>query len=153
MAERLRRVITGALLVFVTVSVVWAYTGPFGRPSAVEPPVADASNAALLVYYFHGDRRCATCVGIEAGARRAVAAEFAAERRAGELELIARNADQPENAHFVEEFELVASSLVLATPDGKSHRVLDRVWQLVGDDAAFDAYVVDAVREARAGRW
>lgn len=153
MPDWLRRLITGALLVFVAVSVVWAYAGPRSASGAAVPASEHASDAALLVYYFHGNRRCATCEGIEAGARRAVAAEFAAELRAGELELVTRNTDQPEHAHYVEEFGLVASSLVVATPDGASYRVLDRVWGLVGNDAAFDAYVADAVRAAHEGRW
>lgn len=153
MHDGLRRLITGVLLAFVGISVVWAYARPDGGSGRVEAPAAHASDAALLVFYFHGDRRCATCEGIEAGARRAMAAGFAEELRTGDIELITRNTDRPEHAHYVEQFGLVASSLVVTTPGCAPYRVLDRVWGLVGDDEAFDAYVVEAVRAAQEGRW
>ncbi len=55
--------------------------------------------------------------------------------------------DQPANEHFVRQYGLSASALVLVGPDGKpgSWQKLDRTWELVDDEAAFKAYVVEAV--------
>jgi hypothetical protein len=149
----LRRLGTIGLLIFVAVCVVWAYAQPVGEPSSPQDSDDHESSAALIVYYLHGDRRCATCEGIEAGARRVLAVSFDAEVRSGALELITRNTDRAEHAHFTEDFGLVSSSLVVSTPDGTSFRVLDRVWQLVGNDAAFDEYVAAGVRSALDGGW
>lgn len=148
-----RRVLTSVLLLFVAFSVVWAYARPAAAP-ARDPASTEAHGAAsVVVYYLHGDRRCATCESIERGARRAVEAEFARRLADGELELRTRNTDRPEHAHLVDDFGLVASSLVVTTGDGTDYAVLDRVWQLVGDDAAFDAYVAAEIRRIAGGDW
>ncbi len=59
------------------------------------------------------------------------------------------NIDEPENKHFVEDFELVTKSLVLAEyQDGEVIRWenLKQVWQLVRDKERFLDYVRDSTR-------
>ena len=54
------------------------------------------------------------------------------------------NVEEPANEHFVEDYQLTASALVLVdTQDGEQEewRDLERVWELVGDELEFKAYV------------
>lgn len=54
------------------------------------------------------------------------------------------NTDEPENKHFIEDFQLVTKSVVLAEyHDGKIVRSknLDKVWQLVRNKDDFIEYV------------
>jgi hypothetical protein len=109
---------------------------------------ADAATATTetgtVVYYFHGNARCATCKTIEAYADEAVHAAFAGELDDGALEWRVVNIDEPENRHFIEDFQLVTRSVVLAEySGGKIVRFenLDKVWQLVRDKERFVTYV------------
>ena len=74
---------------------------------------------------------------------------FANELAAGTLEWRTVNTDQPENAHFNEDFGLTHSTLVVAEQaDGETLRFtsLDRVWELVHDeDDQFRRYVQDEI--------
>jgi hypothetical protein len=113
-------------------------------------PTAAATNAETVVYYFHGNARCATCKAIEAYADEAVHAAFAGELEEGALEWRVVNIDEPANRHFIQDFQLVTRSVVLAEyRDGRVVRFenLDQVWQLVRDKERFIAYIEDETRE------
>ena len=131
-----------------------AVPGPVAAAGAavVAPPrpstVAEAPAAAgIRVYYFHGTTRCATCKTIEAYAHDTVATAFAPELKAGSLEWTVVNVDEPANQHFTRDFQLYTRSVVVVdAKDPKRFKVLDRVWQLVGDKAAFQKYVEQEIR-------
>jgi len=139
---------TTALLLALTVSGVGSTVGV----AAVAPPKAAAAaapttSAGTLVYYFHGSTRCATCKTIEAYAHETVATAFAPELKAGSLEWKTLDVDDPANQHFVRDFRLYTRSVVVVdAKDPKRFKVLDRVWQLVGDKAAFQRYVEQEIR-------
>ena len=141
---------TTALLLALAVPGAVAATGA----AAVAPPkpsaaVAEAptASAGIRVYYFHGTTRCATCKTIEAYAHETVAAAFAPDLKAGSLEWKVINVDEPANQHFVRDFQLYTRSVVVVdAKDPKRFKVLDRVWQLVGDKAAFQKYVEQEIR-------
>jgi hypothetical protein len=104
----------------------------------------------IVVSYFHGDVRCATCKKLEAYSRDAVEKTFAAEIAAGRLAFKMVNTDRDENAHFVTDYSLVTKSLVVSDEaDGKVLRWtnLDKIWTLVrGDQQAYTDYVAAGVR-------
>ena len=110
--------------------------------------VAEApASAGIRVYYFHGATRCATCKTIEAYAHETVASAFAPELKAGSVEWTVVNVDEPANQHFTSDFQLYTRSVVVVdAKDPKRFKVLDRVWQLVGDKAAFQKYVEQEIR-------
>jgi hypothetical protein len=60
------------------------------------------------------------------------------------------NVDQPANQHFIKDYELYTKSVVLVKMrDGKqaAWKNLDRVWELLNDQAAFQKYVTDEVKQ------
>ena len=64
----------------------------------------------------------------------------------GELEWQAVNVEDPQHEHFVEEYELTASALVMVLLENgkqKQWKDLGRVWELVGDEWEFKEYVLD----------
>ncbi|HYN01822.1 MAG TPA: nitrophenyl compound nitroreductase subunit ArsF family protein [Vicinamibacteria bacterium] len=130
-----------ALLLALSVPVMVA------APVAAAAAPAPAVPAGILVYYFHGTTRCATCKTIEAYAHETVATAFAAELKAGSLEWKLVNVDEPASQHFVRDYQLYTRSVVVVdAKDPKRFKVLDRVWQLVGDKAAFQKYVEQEIR-------
>jgi hypothetical protein len=124
-----------------------AVAEPPSKPKPATPAAAPAASPAVLVYYFHATTRCATCRTIEAYAHDTIATRFAADLKAKRLEWRSVNVDEPANRHFIRDFQLYTRSVVLVDAnDPKRYRVLDKVWQLVADKAAFQAYVEREVR-------
>lgn len=144
-----KTVITTALFLFVGVSVAYLVGRETGLLSSSPSPAGAAAEAGRVVYYFHGNRRCTTCQRIEAYTATAVQSGFTRQLEDGRLAWRVVNVDEPANAHFVEDFELVTRSVVLAEfIDGECvrWRNLPDVWDLVGDEGAFIAYVQDETR-------
>ncbi len=117
---------------------------PKGSTAVAAPP---AASPGVLVYYFHATTRCATCRTIEAYAKDTVTSRFAADIEARRLAWQAVNVDEPANRHFIRDFQLYTRSVVVVdAKNPKRYKVLDRVWQLVRDKAAFQAYVEQEIR-------
>lgn len=146
-----RSVVTAVLLAFVGASVAYLVIGGTRQGTAEAPPEVQASaEPRVIAYYFHVTMRCPTCLAIEGGARAAIESAFPAELASGDVEFRSVNIDEPPNEHFVEDFRITASSLVLVREEGgKVSRWanLERVWDLVGDDPAFETYVLESARE------
>jgi hypothetical protein len=163
---KMKTLITAALLLFAATSVIYLVLSESG--SRVESPAEDDDMEAfvpiavssgaqssegeeqaqhkVIAYYFHGTARCATCRAIEAYAHEAVETGFPDQLQSGTLEWHAINVEEPENQHFVEDYELTTRSLVLSDMEGQSQvrwKNLDQVWDLVYDRDAFIAYVQD----------
>jgi hypothetical protein len=128
---------------------VSAETGKAGPENAVGDDNAGTTSEVVL-YYFHGTRRCNTCQTIESYAQEAVEGKFKNALQAGTLSWSPLNTDESENAHFVKDFALVSSSLVLVEVDGGEvvrHQVLQEAWTLVRDKPGFIEYVQKSVGE------
>ncbi|MGD2109612.1 MAG: nitrophenyl compound nitroreductase subunit ArsF family protein [Phycisphaerae bacterium] len=145
-------VISTVLLLFVAASVIYLVVDASRRePTARQPTtgqtVATASTQQahkLVAYYFHRTQRCDTCLTIEAYAEEALRAALPEAFETGEVEWHAVNIEEPANEHFVQDYELVTSTLVLVNMrDGKQvgWRALHEVWDLVDEKDAFLAYV------------
>lgn len=123
--------------------------GLAAAPPAFAEPGPSAGHV-VRVYYFHTTQRCASCKKVETLSEEAVREGFARELGAGALEWSSLNLDDPENRHFVEDFQLYTKSLVVVDlRDGKQVRWknLPRIWELLRDDVAFRQYVQREVHE------
>lgn len=159
-----KAIVTAALLAFVAVSVGYLIVSET-RTVAESPAPAVSENPAagdeasqpvarpahqVVAYYFHYTQRCPTCRKIERLAQEALQARFADALQRGELEWRVLNMDEPPNEHFVSDYALVASSLVLVDVHEGIQRAwtnMARVWELVHDETAFGAYVAGQARE------
>ncbi len=112
--------------------------------------VSDSTQAHKIVaYYFHGNVRCVSCKKIEAYTDEAIHGAFASELDGGSLEWRVVNIDEPENKHFIEDYQLYTKSVILSDmADGKEVRWknLDKVWKLLGDKDEFIAYIDNEVK-------
>ena len=109
----------------------------------------DAPAERVLVYYFHGTARCPTCQNIESFAHEAVTSNFGAELASGAMEWHSLDVMTDEHRHFVEDFQLVAQSVVLVRMAGDrmvTWKNLDQVWPLAHQKEAFLAYVTEELR-------
>jgi len=134
------------MFVVTVLTVASGVSAPWA--SAEEPVVSTVANG-VVAFYFHGNVRCATCKKIEAYADDAIHQGFAEALQNGALTWRVANVEETENRHFVEDFQLVTRSVVLAEyQDGKLVRWknLDKVWQLVRSKDSFVEYVQDEAR-------
>ena len=98
----------------------------------------------VIAYYFHGTYRCLKCKKIEQFSREAVHKYFADRLEDGSLTYKALNTDQPENRHFLQDYQLYTKSLVIVLmKDGKQvkWKNLEKVWQYLNDRETFFKYV------------
>jgi len=124
--------------------------GAVDEPSAGDPTDTSVRPTEIVAYYFHGNVRCATCRKLESYSEEAITGGFPSELASGRMAWRVVNTDEPENAHFVEDFALVSKSLVLVEYHGGDvtrFQNLTLIWQLVRDKDGFVKYVRDATRE------
>ena len=151
---RMKTVSTIVLLAFVALTLAWLVRDRVRSPAGGEAaaPVAEASAPAresqLLVYYFHTNVRCPSCLKIEDLTRRTVDQWFDGPVREGLVAWRPVNIEEAGNEHFIDEYELTVKSVVIVDwRDGRAARWknLGRVWELLDDDEAFVTYVRDEV--------
>jgi hypothetical protein len=151
--------VTTALLLFVAASIgvltvkslrQRPAAAPAGEHAATAAAAANALEPAptladgVVVYGFHGTVRCPTCREIEAGAHQALESGFAEQLKDGQIVWRVVNYEQPGNEHFATDYKLIAPTVVLVRMvrgQQQQWKNLDRVWELVGDDAAFIKYI------------
>jgi hypothetical protein len=114
--------------------------------SAKDTLAADTSAHRYIAYYFHTTRRCPSCMKIEAYTKEAIDSGFVKALKNRSLEWQVVNTDEPENEHFLKDYQLFTKSVVLVdTRGGKQVKWtnLAKVWELLGDKAGFVKYVQD----------
>lgn len=98
----------------------------------------------VVVTYLHGDARCSNCLKIEAFSKEAMEKHFAREMKKGTVEWRVINFEEAGNEHYFTDYKLFTKSVVVTeVKDGKEIRFqnLEKVWQHLGDKAAFIKYV------------
>lgn len=146
---KLKTVISTVLLLFVAISLVALIVKQTGdTPPAItsQQPLTNeqSQNDRLIVYYFHGNKRCPTCNTLEAYSKEAVEICFPSELESGRIEWQTVNYDKPRNEHFLTDYHLSFQSLVLVDmKDGKEtgYKNLEKIWDLVGNKEEFITYV------------
>jgi len=140
------------LAIVIVAGLAFGGTETSGVSSSESATGSDSTGTKpeVVLYYFHGTRRCNTCRTIESYTEEAVERKFKKALQAGTLSWTVLNTDEPDNAHFLEDFGLVSSSLVVVKVDGEEvvrHQILQDVWTLVRDKPRFIEYVQGSVAE------
>ena len=107
------------------------------------------SSGEVVAFYFHGNFRCNNCRKIEQYSREAVEKYFAEQFINKTLVFSVINTDLPENAHFIEDYQLYTKSLVIAEfKNGRQVRWknLTGVWNYLNDREKFYDYVRSEIR-------
>lgn len=119
------------------------------QAAPVKGPAAAAQSKAV-VYYFYTNTRCASCTQLEAYTREAVETLLSAGYKGWHVEFRAVNVEEPGNEHFTQDYRLESKSVIVQKFAGGKPLdwvKLDRVWTLLGDNAAFVNYVAAETRQ------
>lgn len=117
--------------------------------------LALAAGDPVTVYYFHATTRCDSCLEIERLAEEILVQEFSPELTDGRLLWRAVNADLPEHAHFISDFDLAANELVVARGNavrGGAYVKLPDTWTLAYDPETLQTRLMRLVRDALSQR-
>lgn len=98
----------------------------------------------VVAYYFHGNKRCVSCRKIEAYTKAAIDSAFVDGLKSGELEWQVVNTDSSQNEHYLGDYKMYTKAVILSDlHDGKEARWknLEKVWELLGDQKEFAAYI------------
>ncbi len=140
--------VLAGLVVVAVVAATMRWLGPASHGTAT----TEALPKALIVYCFHPTERCPNCEKIESYTREVLEKSFAGPLKQGQLVCRVANYESPENAHFVDEYKILASCVVLV--DARSGRaeapknLQQQAWELVGDKEAFQNFVRGEIQKA-----
>jgi hypothetical protein len=110
---------------------------------------ADNIDRQIVVYYFHGDKRCSSCLQIESITKEAIDSAFAGAMRDSLLTWRVINTDEDQNKHFILDYQLFTKSVIVSDwRNGKELRWknLEKVWEFLGNETAFKKYVIDEIQ-------
>ena len=155
---KLKSIISTILLIFVATSAGYLIFKESTKSDEHKP--VEKSNAAtsekkavpddaLIVYFFHGRNRCASCKIIEAFGKKAVEGGFPDEIKSGRIVWRDIELDNPENKHFIQDYKIFSISLILVNMENgkqKQWKNLEEVWNLLGNEKEFVDYVRGEVR-------
>ncbi len=123
-------------------------TAPLIKTASNDAP-SSAAPDKVVVYYFHGTRRCPTCLGIQKDIEETIEEKFSKELEAGMLVFEERNFEEEENKHFVEQFQLSFSTMIVTARAGEKVVQWDnagKIWDYAHAHGDLKAYVEENVR-------
>lgn len=138
-------------LAFVVLICLCNSSAVHGAEAESTPSPQPQPKEQVVVYYFHGTYRCPSCTTIEQYTRETIQHEFAPDLQAGRLAFLAINVEEPENAHFIQDYKLFTKSVIVSQVSaGKEQhwQNLGKVWELLQNEQAFKAYVQQEVTAA-----
>jgi hypothetical protein len=98
-------------------------TAPSNEPPSQAPRLTNTAQAAqqpkilakhVIVYYFHGTRRCRTCLGIQNTIKQTINKRFPQETASGKLTFKEVNIDEEANKHLAKEYQISFSTMIVA---------------------------------------
>jgi hypothetical protein len=152
-----KSVITILLLAFVGLSIAYLALKDPEETAVSDAETTDAVAAGqidenmdhqVVAYYFHGHKRCPSCLKIEAYSKEAVETGFGDAIESGSLVWKVINYEEPGFEHYADDYKLVTQSLVivdLRNGEQMEWKNLNRVWELLIDKDEFTAYVRDEI--------
>jgi hypothetical protein len=123
---------------------------PSEKPDSLSQEEAAPAGQTVIVSYFHGNRRCGTCMKLEAYSKETIQTNFKQELADSSVIWRTVNYDEEDNKHYIDDYGMYTKSLILSrVSDGKDveWKNLDKIWQLVKDKDKFMAYVQAETRD------
>jgi hypothetical protein len=155
---KLKTGVSVVLLLFVAAAVATLAVRGINRdnsaaPAAVREVPADvragrtspaAGADAYEVFYFMTSQRCENCINFEKYTTEVLNTSFSEPMREQKLAWTIINLDEPQNRHFIQDYQLFTKSIVLVRYQNGMQagwKNLDQIWNLVGDKASFQTYI------------
>ncbi len=119
-----------------------------GLASAAEIAPLAVTNAPEpiehVIFYFHRTARCPTCLGMEQWTREVAETPAGAASARAPVSMRSVNLDLPADEHYVQDFDLTFSTVVLAelrAGQPVRWKNLEAIWDFAHDEARFKEYI------------
>ncbi|MHA1655259.1 MAG: nitrophenyl compound nitroreductase subunit ArsF family protein [Candidatus Heimdallarchaeota archaeon] len=147
----MKKIILLSVFVILAVAVsIYAFSGNANSQKtevdSVVKTVSSVSDSKVVAYYFYTTARCVSCHKIEQYTKESLEKYFFDEIASGKIDFQMINIDEPQNKHFIQDYQLYTKSVVLSkVSDGKEVKFknLDKVWNLLGSKDKFYEYIKD----------
>lgn len=83
----------------------------------------------LDIYYFHGQRRCTTCLTVEQATQDLLNSDFKKELDAGILKFTVLNYEKPENQALVQKYAVWGSALLIVNNKGEMVDLTEKLFR------------------------
>jgi hypothetical protein len=125
------------ILLFIPLALVLLFSCNNANPSKTKDAkdsTTVSTNAEVIIYYFHGDRRCPSCIAIEDETNKTLELGFKTEHESGKISFQDINIDKEENSAIAEKYQVAGSALfIIKKENGKDADISD----LTGDGFKF----------------
>lgn len=135
--------------IFIIIFAAFFLLAPGFHKDTANPAFAAKAQDKVIVYYFHTNYRCASCLKIEQYSSQALRSGFPKEMKEGKIVWKVINAEEAQNKHFIKDYQLYTKSLVIVKiKNGKQSewKNLTKVWELLYNKNKVAAYVQDEIR-------
>ncbi|UCF89349.1 MAG: hypothetical protein JSV70_03680 [bacterium] len=130
------------LALFFTV-VMTPVPGPsFGDSLLPDGCLGNLTDNQIVVYYFHRKFRCQSCDILEFTLQKTLQVTYSDQFIAGKLAMCVINVDQPENRHYLEQFQILSNSVVIVRKRSgvvARYKTLESIWDVSQDREAIDS--------------
>jgi hypothetical protein len=114
-------------------SAAFLMSGCAGGDTKTENKTDDTASvfsaAAIQIYYFHGERRCPSCIAIGEQTEKVLLEEYSDLVKAGTIAFSDINVDEEKNFALAEKYQIAGSALLIVkTTEGK-----EEIADLTGD--------------------
>jgi hypothetical protein len=106
--------------IFSTLAIISLFIFSCNHPGAVKTEsegLAELPESEIMVYYFHNERRCATCEAVEAETKAALKKYYPSQLKEGEISFISINMEEVSGARVAERFEIATQTLLIVKDD------------------------------------
>ena len=146
---------TFRLMVFLSTLLLAALLVPAPGPALADSILPDGclgnlNDNQVVVYYFHRKFRCQSCEVLESTLLNTMQVTYSNQFGAGRLAMCIINVDDPENRHFLEQFQIISNSIVIV--EKKSgvilrYKNLASIWDVAEDRDAITHLLRNEVAE------
>lgn len=140
-----------ALLALVVVSLGTWGLRTFTSVLAAEPGV-EMPDDGIVVVSFHAATRCEACREIGHETQALLESDYSEDLETGHMQWRSINYEAPANKHFIQNYELTTSTVVVTRREGGRDvewQRLDGVWEHVFDGPAMRAYLKEQIDPVR----
>jgi hypothetical protein len=96
-------------------------------PVAAQPAIDSIKK--LDIYYFHGQRRCPTCLTVEQATLGLLTSDFKQELDAGVLKFTVLNYEKPESQALVQKYAVWGSALLIVNNRGEMIDLTEKLFR------------------------
>lgn len=138
--------ISGILIKGILILLLFAAPAPAaGLHYLPEGCFGQVTGDQVVVYYFTRKFRCQSCQTLENTILKTVRERYSQPFSSGRLAMCVINVDAPANRHFLEEFEILSTSVYIVEKAGGQvvrSENLDGIWDVLDDAQAITSLIV-----------